>query len=141
MTVSTMFTGAGSSAEAARPILPTTDSTSGIARRAMSCLRMMSMASPMEACGMVVGMYRNDPSSSGGMNSLPNPGNAWTAHDHGRLWRRERAASGQARSRPAGTKPKIRSNPSQAVYPKITIAAGSDRNASLCSRHHRRRRA
>ncbi len=29
----------------------------------------------MEAWVMVVGIQRNDPSSSGGMNSLPKPGN------------------------------------------------------------------
>ena len=51
-----MLTGAGSRAEADRPILPTTVSTSGMARNAMSCFEMMSIASPIEAWGMAVGM-------------------------------------------------------------------------------------
>ena len=31
---------------------------------------------------MVVGIHRNDPSSSGGMNSLPSPGNTWLPPTH-----------------------------------------------------------
>ncbi len=38
-----------------------------------SCSERTSIASPIEACGIVVGMYKYEPSSSGGMNSLPNP--------------------------------------------------------------------
>ena len=37
------------------------------------CSWSTSSASPIEACGIVVGMYRYEPSSSGGMNSLPKP--------------------------------------------------------------------
>ena len=72
-----MEIGAGSIAVSARPIFPTTVSISGMARMAMSCFWTMSKASPTPACGMVVGMNRNEPSSRLGMNSRPMPGNAW----------------------------------------------------------------
>ena len=47
--VSTIEIGAGSRAVSALPILPTTLSTSGIARMAISCFWRMSNASPIEA--------------------------------------------------------------------------------------------
>ncbi len=56
ITVSTMEIGAGSSGLSTRPILPTASSTSGMLMMRRSSSRMMSVASPMEAWGMVVGM-------------------------------------------------------------------------------------
>jgi hypothetical protein len=81
MTVSNMEMGAGSRALSARPIFPTTDSTSGMASNAMFWYAITSSASPMEAWGMVVGIQRNEPSSSGGMNSRPSPGKACMARE------------------------------------------------------------
>ena len=76
MIVSTIEIGAGSSGLSTRPILPTTRSTSGMALIAMSWSCSASIDSPIEACGIVVGIQRNEPSSSLGMNSWPRPGKA-----------------------------------------------------------------
>ena len=48
--------GAGSSAESARPILPTTDATSGTAAIARSCALLTWIACDSEACGKSEGM-------------------------------------------------------------------------------------
>ena len=71
MTVSVMFTGAGSMALSARPILPTTLSTSGSCAMMLSCQRRISVALVREMLGSVMGMNRAVSSSSGGMNSEP----------------------------------------------------------------------
>ena len=77
MMVSIIEMGAGSSGLSTRPSLPTTRSTSGMALIAMSWSWRTSRASPIEACGIVVGIQRNEPSSRSGMNSLPRPGKVW----------------------------------------------------------------
>ena len=66
-----MVSGAGSVAVSARPILPNTVSTSGTVLISRSVVCSSWRASPMEMPGLVVGMYIQSPSSSGGMNSLP----------------------------------------------------------------------
>ena len=71
MTVSSIESGAGSVEVSARPAFPSTRSTSG------NCFMMRSVtcnnrcASPMEMPGIVDGMYKTEPSSSGGINSEP----------------------------------------------------------------------
>ena len=42
---------------------------------AASKVRKESIASSIDACGLIVGMNRNEPSSSEGRNSRPSPGN------------------------------------------------------------------
>ena len=54
--LSIMPMGAGSSADSARPSLPTTISTSGTLAIAMSCLALTSIAGPRPACGSSDGM-------------------------------------------------------------------------------------
>ncbi len=75
-------------------------------------------------------MYRNEPSSSGGMNSRPKPGNAAVAAAQTRLARRG-----------PGTNEKTRAKPSQIMAASSTSATGNERNAILCSRHQPRIRA
>src|SRR6478736_4688851 len=71
MMVSVMFTGAGSMALSALPILPTTLSTSGSCAIILSCQRRISVALVKEMLGSVMGMNSAVSSSSGGMNSEP----------------------------------------------------------------------
>ena len=71
MVVSNIDSGAGSVAVLARPALPNTVFTSGKAARIESCLRSASSAVCTLMPGNVVGMYRREPSSRGGMNSDP----------------------------------------------------------------------
>ena len=54
--VSIMPIGAGSRADSARPILPTTLSTSGTLAMARSCVLLTSIACESEACGSSDGM-------------------------------------------------------------------------------------
>ena len=70
MCVSTIASGAGSRAVSARPILPSTTSTSGKSFSRRSCICSVRRASVLEIPGSVVGMARTSPSCSGGMNSL-----------------------------------------------------------------------
>ncbi len=70
-TVSIMDSGAGSVEVSARPILPSTRSTSGNEAMIRSVICSSRPASVIEIPGMVVGMYISDPSSRGGMNSFP----------------------------------------------------------------------
>ena len=56
MNVSIIEIGAGSRGLSARPILPTTDSTSGIETSILFCSCRTSNASPIDAWGIVVGM-------------------------------------------------------------------------------------
>lgn len=74
----------------------------------------------MEAWGMVVGMNRYDPSSSGGMNSLPSPGNRCRTEATTVLCRQF-----------CGSHPKKVSNPSQIMAPRKIIVSGALRNRSL----------
>ena len=69
--VSNMDSGAGSVAVFARPALPNTLTTSGIAMRMLSCRRSASAAADTLMPGSVVGMKRIVPSFNGGMNSEP----------------------------------------------------------------------
>ena len=70
-TVSIMDSGAGSVEVSARPIFPSTRSTSGKEPMMRSVICNRLLASVMEIPGMVVGIYMSDPSSRGGMNSEP----------------------------------------------------------------------
>ena len=54
--VSIMAAGAGSSADSARPILPSTFSTSGMSRMSVSCVCRISIACEKLAAGKSVGM-------------------------------------------------------------------------------------
>ena len=56
MMLSIMLIGAGSRALSARPIFPTTVSTSGTLAMARSCLALTSMAGPSPVCGSSDGM-------------------------------------------------------------------------------------
>ena len=67
MTVSTMSSGEGSVGVSARPVLPTTISTSGKVRNSASRAFRSSTVSVIDARGTVTGMSRMLPSSSGGM--------------------------------------------------------------------------
>ena len=69
--VSTIDMGAGSVALRARPALPHTDSTSGKVMRMLSCFCRRRRCSAIAIPGMEFGMYISEPSSSGGMNSVP----------------------------------------------------------------------
>ncbi|OPZ07679.1 MAG: hypothetical protein BWZ10_02782 [candidate division BRC1 bacterium ADurb.BinA364] len=120
MTVSTIVIGAGSRALSTRPILPTADSISGMAWNAMSCIASCSAASPIEACGIVIGIYRNEPSSKSGMNSLPSPGSARARPRPKGDWRN-----------PSGAQANTLPNPSQTQAPKSRKPAGTHRNAAL----------
>ena len=71
MIVSIMLRGALSVAVSARPAFPRTCSTSGTLRMMLSCSERIRATSVTEAFGSVTGIYRSDPSSSGGMNSDP----------------------------------------------------------------------
>ena len=66
-----MFTGAGSVDVSAREIFETTPATSGTARIAAFCLRVISIAWGSEIAGSVTGMNMRSPSVRGGMNSAP----------------------------------------------------------------------
>ncbi len=83
---------------------------------------------------MVVGIHRKAPSSSGGMNSRPSPGNFCAAQDHGPLSRTVSAPM-PTRCAAAGITPKTRSKPSHTEPPSRTSSTGATRNAALCSRH------
>ena len=69
-----MESGAGSSGVSALPSFPTADSTSASAVIALPCMASTSCTSEIPAWGMVDGIYKNEPSLSGGINSLPSPG-------------------------------------------------------------------
>jgi hypothetical protein len=69
--VSSLERGAGSVAVSARPALPRTWSTSGNRRRMVSVVESSLCASPMDMPGMVLGMYKSEPSSTRGINSDP----------------------------------------------------------------------
>ena len=71
MIVSTMSSGDGSVAVSARPAFPTTIKTSGKPRSTASRAFRSSVACFTDIRGSEVGMSRIDPSSRGGMNSLP----------------------------------------------------------------------
>ena len=72
MMVSNISVGAGSVAVCARPDLPNTDCTSGKLLMMRSCICISSAALVTEMPGKVAGIYISVPSSSAGMNSLPN---------------------------------------------------------------------
>ena len=81
ITVSTIETGAGSNALSTRPIFPTTRLTSGILAMAASISEsIVRETSPIEACGIVVGIYENDPHRKG-IYSRPKPGNVFFSSD------------------------------------------------------------
>src|SRR5664279_3967546 len=71
MTVSIIENGAGSVDVSARPALPKTVDTSGncLMMRSCTCINCCAWVTPMP--GSVEGMYINEPSSRGGMNSEP----------------------------------------------------------------------
>src|SRR5579885_3607544 len=69
--VSIIVNGAGSVDVSARPALPNTLSTSGNVRRILSCTCKSRAASVTDSPGSVVGIYKTEPSYSGGMNSEP----------------------------------------------------------------------
>ncbi|MNC87376.1 hypothetical protein D3C83_30990 [compost metagenome] len=71
MTDSIMSSCAGSVAVSARPAFPCTDAISGNRMMMRSCADNARRASSIAIPGNVVGMTRSDPSSRGGMNSLP----------------------------------------------------------------------
>ena len=71
MTVSVMFTGAGSMELSARPIFPTTLSTSGSCAMTLSCQRKICPAFVSEMLGSVIGIKSAVSSFKGGMNSEP----------------------------------------------------------------------
>ncbi len=106
MIVSIIEMGAGSSGESTRPILPTALFTSGTLMMRRSSSLSMSVASPIDAWGIVVGMYKNAPSSSEGMNSDPMPGKSWAS-----------LTMGSADRTRSGSQPQTRSNPSQTLAP------------------------
>jgi len=97
-TVSIMPIGAGSRADSARPTLPTTVSTSGTLRMAMSWVAITFCTAESDPAGTSEGMYNSEPSSNGGMNSRPRPGNRCFNWPHASHWvtskfRRARPAS------------------------------------------------
>src|ERR1039457_1365389 len=69
--VSIMENGAGPVDVSARPALPSTEDTSGncLMMRSCTCINCCACVTPMP--GRVDGMYINEPSSRGGMNSEP----------------------------------------------------------------------
>ena len=71
MIVSNMESGEGSVAVSARPTLPRTYSTSGVALMIRSCSVARRFASLIEILGWVTGMNNRLPSLRGGMNSVP----------------------------------------------------------------------
>src|SRR6266550_5852473 len=71
MVVSYMSSGALSVALSDLPIVPKTVSTSGNVRMMRSCSCNRCEACPMEIPGRAVGMYKAEPSNSGGINWLP----------------------------------------------------------------------
>ena len=86
---------------------------------------------------MVVGMNRYEPSSSGGMNSLPKPGNFSLTPVQSTV-ERTSAESAPNLSAALGTKANTLSNPIQMTAPKITSASGTDNTSNLCARHQRK---
>src|SRR5450432_4000568 len=72
ITVSIIENGAGSVEDSARPALPSTVDTSGNRLMMRSCTCINCCACVTEMPGSVEGMYINEPSSRGGMNSEPN---------------------------------------------------------------------
>ncbi|MBA7611015.1 hypothetical protein ES703_18231 [subsurface metagenome] len=91
---------------------------------AASCFCNTSRHSPIEAWGIVVGIYRNEPSSKGGINSLPSPGKLCTAANHNLF-----------DFNFSGTKKKTLPNPSHTIKATTTTTLGIDKNAVLCLRH------
>lgn len=137
MMFSYMLMGAGSSAVSARPSLPTTISTSGMAATRMSSCFTTSVFCSTPACGMLVGISRKLPSSSEGMNSLPTPGKACAIVLHGPVrWMFQPALLARDE-----TGEKMRPNPNQIITPKNTMKIGMERKAALWSRHQRRIRS
>ena len=74
-TVSIIPAGAGSSGESALPAFPTTRATSGTCDIILFCMIIASTVAENPAWLSSEGMKRKLPSSRGGMNSLPRPGN------------------------------------------------------------------
>ena len=72
-------------------------------------------------------MYKNEPSSSGGINSLPSPGKLCAI-----------ATSGRVRKIGSGIQPKRRGNPSQINIPNTRKNAGTLKNDFLCLSAHRK---
>ena len=66
-----MFSGAGSNADSVLPAFPTTVSTSGIRATAISNCCKIRLFSATPACGIEVGISKNEPSLSEGINSSP----------------------------------------------------------------------
>ena len=66
-----MLMGELSVAVLARPALPKTFFTSGTDLISLSCTCKIRLASLLETSGSVTGMNKIEPSSSGGINSLP----------------------------------------------------------------------
>ena len=127
-----MDMGAGSSAVAARPHFPTTLSTSGMEFTRLSKSRITSKFSSIPEWGMVVGISRNEPSSSEGINSFPVPGNASDTAFQPPVLR----MSIPALFKPAGIKPNILSNPCHTVRPKRITKTGTDKNFHLLFKTH-----
>ncbi len=71
ISVSIMLMGELSVAVFARPALPSTWSTSGTEVINLSCTCRIRLISVLEMSGNVTGMKRIEPSSKGGMNSVP----------------------------------------------------------------------
>ena len=69
---------------------------------------------------MVVGIHKKEPSSRGGINSLPSPGRASA-----------RAAKGAELRMVGGTKPKTREKPSHADAPASISNKGKSRTKPL----------
>ena len=97
--VSIMLIGAGSRADSDRPNLPTTLATSGTLSMARSCRAITCCTSVKEALGKSDGIARNEPSSRGGMNSRPMPGNVFPS----RFQASEAVGSTPAARRPASS--------------------------------------
>ena len=79
MTVSVMFSGAGSVDVSARAIFATTEATSGNCPMMAFCFFVIAMACAREMAGSVTGINIKSPSLSGGMNSRPIRGRSDTA--------------------------------------------------------------
>ena len=120
-----MEIGAGSSAEFTRPHFPTTLSTSGIEFTFLSSRRITSRFSCTPEWGMVVGISKNDPSSSEGINSFPIPGNVFSNECHALV-----------SVTSFGINPNTLSKPCQATIPNRITKTGMVKNFHLLLSAH-----
>src|SRR6218665_298522 len=130
---SNICTGAGSSADGARPHLPTAISTSGIEANRLSSVLMYSKLFSTPACGMLLGMSKKEPSLSEGINSFPRPGNSDVPFSQNAV---SLKVFHPTFSTPSAKKLKVRAKPIQANNPQQRVNIGSKRNFTLCASAH-----